>query len=203
MLRRLIDLSTTVKSDFHYVYLNAESRADIKWWNEFLPAWNGVSIIQDAPVTSEDLYLFTDASDLGIGGVYGDQWFSAPLQDHWVPSKCDINCREMLALWVAANAWGHLWRNKQIIIYTDNQAVVDVWYKGVATNPLMLQILRAIFFFAASHNINILVRHIPGLHNIDADFLSRLQVQRFKENHPSAERYPTPFSDQVWTVGGN
>ena len=200
MLRRLIDLSTTVKSDFHYIYLNAETREDIKWWNEFLPDWNGVSVIQQAFVSSEDLQLFTDASDLGIGGVFGDKWFYSPLRDDWSPQACDINCREMLALWAAVTSWGHLWVNKQIVIFSDNQAVVDVWKKGVAKHPRMLKLLRSIFFYAARNNINIMVRHIPGLLNTDADLLSRLQVHEFLLQHPSAEREPTPVMDRVWIV---
>ena len=36
-LRCLIDLSTTVSSLNHHITLNAEARADINWWVEFLP----------------------------------------------------------------------------------------------------------------------------------------------------------------------
>ncbi|KAL5457463.1 hypothetical protein EMCRGX_G034726 [Ephydatia muelleri] len=37
-LRRLIDLSTTARQLHHHVTLNAEARADIKWWEDFLPS---------------------------------------------------------------------------------------------------------------------------------------------------------------------
>ena len=106
----------------------------------------------------------------------------------------------MLALWAAVTSWGHLWTNKQIVIFSDNQAVVDVWKKGVAKHPRMLKLLRSIFFFAARNNINIMVRHIPGFLNTDADLLSRLQVHEFLRQHPTAERHPTPVKDRVWIV---
>ena len=41
-LRRLIDLSTTVASLEHFIYLNRQARADIEWWARFLPDWHGV-----------------------------------------------------------------------------------------------------------------------------------------------------------------
>ena len=39
-LQRLIDLSTRTKALHHYLYLNQEARADIRWWITFLPTWN-------------------------------------------------------------------------------------------------------------------------------------------------------------------
>ena len=44
-LRRLIDLSTSVSSLNHHITLISEGRADIAWWLEFLPSWNGVCFI--------------------------------------------------------------------------------------------------------------------------------------------------------------
>ena len=70
-LRRLIDLSTTVTSLNHFIYLNMEARADINWWLQFLPEWNGLSMIPPAPITTIDLKLFTDAPGEGFMGIIG------------------------------------------------------------------------------------------------------------------------------------
>ncbi|KAL5463980.1 hypothetical protein EMCRGX_G032933 [Ephydatia muelleri] len=43
-LRRLIQLSTTVRKLHHHIHLNPEARADLRWWNSFLPSWNGTSM---------------------------------------------------------------------------------------------------------------------------------------------------------------
>ena len=69
-LRRLIDLSTSVTNLNHHISLSSEARADIHWWIDFLPSWNGVELIQQDLVTSHSLRLFTDASLLGFGAVY-------------------------------------------------------------------------------------------------------------------------------------
>ena len=44
-LRRLIDLSTTVKKLHHHITLTAGARVDIQLWQDFLPGWSGVSLI--------------------------------------------------------------------------------------------------------------------------------------------------------------
>ena len=75
-LRRLIDLSTSVKKLHHHTTLTAGARADIKWWQDFLPGWNGVSLILQADwPTTADLNLFTDASGtLGFRAYFKGAW---------------------------------------------------------------------------------------------------------------------------------
>ena len=73
-LRRIIDLSTSATHLHHHITLNAEARADITWWLSFLPDWNGVELIHGPPTTSHSLQFFTDASSLGFGAVYENQW---------------------------------------------------------------------------------------------------------------------------------
>ena len=77
-LRRLIDFSTSITELHHHIILNASAREDITWWLNFLPPWNGKSMIPGFEWTSSaDLRLFTDASTtLGFGAVYGTHWFS-------------------------------------------------------------------------------------------------------------------------------
>ena len=51
-------------------------------------------------------------------------------------------------------------------------------------------------------NINVLMLHVPGISNIDADLLSRFQVQRFMERNPEADLVPTCVPPQVWELHG-
>ena len=202
-LRRLIDLSTTVDSLYHHISLNAEARADVEWWNRFLPEWNGVAIIHPTPITSIDLRLFTDASDVGFGCVYGNRWIFSGWREDWAPSlSCHINLRELFAVWAAVYTWGSDWANQEVVVFTDNRSVVDIWVTGTCTDKHMMSVIRSLFYFTAKLNINLLMAHVPGTDNINADLLSRLQVQAFKLNHPSADPYPTPLPDQVWDLPG-
>ena len=87
-LRRLIDLSTTVSRLSHHIHLNKEAKADLKWWQEFLISWNGVSIIQDRPLVASELVLATDAClNIGCRGTFGNRWFAGT----WPESYKDLD----------------------------------------------------------------------------------------------------------------
>ena len=202
-LRRLIDLSTVVSNLDHFIYLNREARADIDWWVRFLPEWHGVEIIHPTPITAIELRLFTDASDLGLGCMYGSHWVSAGWPDKWTPSpRCHINVRELFAVWAAVFTWGEQWANKEVVIFSDNQTTVDVWNTGSCSDNLMMAIIRAIFFKAARSNLNIVLSYIPGKENVDADLLSRFQVDEFLQRNPEADLQPTILAEAVWTLAG-
>ena len=99
-----IDLSTSVSSLNHHITLNSESKADVQWWLDFLPDWNGASTIQSEPVTSASLSLFTDASGASFGAVFDSVWFSA----EW-PRELGhhhINVKELFTIVAAVCTWG-------------------------------------------------------------------------------------------------
>ena len=165
-MRRLIDLSTTVSSLEHFIYLNRQARADIEWWARFLPDWHGVEIIHPPPVTSIELRLFTDASDLGLGCVFGTHWVSSGWAEGWHPSPvCHINVQELLAVWVAVFTWCHLWVNREIVNFADNRSPVEVWTLGSSNESGMMAVIPAIFFRAAKINLNLILGYVPGLEN--------------------------------------
>ena len=197
-LRRLIDLSTTASKLNHHVTMDAGAKADITWWKTFLPAWHGTEIIQGSPVTSYSLQLHTDASDVGFGAVFGNKWLYGPWRGD-IGSK-NINVRECFAIWAAIQTWGHNWVNKQILFFTDSMVVTLVWKTGTCRDKDLMGVVRAIFMFIATHNINIYMQHIPGVHNYSADKLSRLQVEQFKIRNPSAEVHPSAMPEAAWLI---
>ena len=197
-LRRLIDLSTSVYDLNHFITLNSESRADISWWLDFLPSWNGVCFIQAVPVTSVSLSLYTDASGMGFGAVYGRKWLSYPWPEHYLPFH--INIKELFAIVAAVITWGHEWHDQQILIFTDNSAITHVWRSGTSVDRAIMKLVRFLFLFVAQRNINVLMQHIPGHSNNAADALSRLQVHRFLQLHPSAAIQASAVPDMLWTV---
>ena len=66
----------------------------------------------------------------------------------------------------------------------------------------MMAIIRAIFFKAASVNLNLILSHISGKKNIDADMLSRLQVEDFLARNPHADEEPTILAPEAWSLNG-
>ena len=139
------------------------------------------NFFQSEPITSYTIKLFTNASLLGFGAVFDTRWFSA-------------------IVFACVFTWGDEWRNKQILFYTDNQVITHIWKTGTSTNKDIMRLVRSLFLFSARRNINILMVPIAGSSNVLADSLSRLQVDRFHQLHPSAAKRPTPISSNVWLL---
>ena len=197
-LRRLIDLSTTVRLPHFFITLNREAKADIAWWDRFVAQWNGVGFFRLTKHSSISLRLFTDACKRGMGGVYGNSWFSQPFPDS--SQNLHINVLEFFAVITAVLTWGEQWRNSSILFLTDNTGVIQAWEKRTSKDPNIMVLLREMFFFCAVRNIHPSFSHIAGLNNSKADALSRFQVTKFREMAPEADLMATEIPPLVWTL---
>ena len=197
-LRRLIDLSTTGPTLESKIVLDYEARLDIQWWQQFLPRWNGQEKIQPPVFTAATWGLYTDASKLGMGGVYLNRWFSVawPAAFH----QKHINVLELVAITAAIFLWGREWEDMDVVIYTDNKPVTDIWLSGSTKNKDMMSLLRNVFFFLARQNTNVRLEHVYGYRNNKADYLSRLQVTRFKAISENACDDPDIVPDEIWRI---
>ena len=194
-IRRLITLSTKAKRLHHRIRLNSDARADIAWWQEFLPTWNGTAqFVDQQPTDAADLELYTDASGThGCGAYFQGKWFHHDWQPHQQLSECvSIQWQELFAIVAAALTWGHTWRQKRIRFYCDNLAIVNSWEGKSSKHPRIMSLLRTLFLIAAKNNFTVSLKHLPGKSNEIADALSRKQFTRFFHLAPQAERLPTP-----------
>ena len=198
-LRRLIDLSTTVSRLHHYITLNTQARADIQWWCQFLPSWNGRAMFLDtAWVSATDIQLYTDASgSKGFGAYFAGDW----LRGDWQPTQClphrSIQWQELFAIFAAATTWAPRLCGKRLRFFCDNEAIVNAWQRKSAKHPQLADLLRRLFLCAAKHNFTLALTHIPGRENGIADALSRNQMTRFFSLAPQANRHPTPVPDEL------
>lgn len=195
-MRRLIDLSSASLELSDTVSLTEDALEDIRWWSEFSADWNGAAFFQDPIMTSEQLNFFTDASGLGLGGWFEDRWFSIvlPKTDHTVP----IHLLEFCAVAIAIVTWSDKLSNKQVLISTDNNDIVQVWKTGSCKDKALMSLVRKLFLFIANRNINVLMTHVAGKENLFADLLSRLQVVRFLQLHSSALPVPSQIPEEAW-----
>ena len=145
-LRRLIELSTSARELHHHIHLNASARADIAWWWSFGSQWNRVSLL--AP-PSPSVSLLTDA--LGAWGC-GGLWYPHLFKFQWCLEWLSLNIavKELLPIVVSAATWGHCWRGKTVLCFSDNMAVVHGLNKHSVKNPLLMHLLRALFFCQGS-----------------------------------------------------
>ena len=199
-LRRLIDLSTTVRPLHHHITLNREAHADLTWWSHYLPTWSGTSLVLETDWSpAPDMQLFTDASNVGYGAFWAGEWFNA----HWTPSQAHhtIAWKELYAILAACSTWGHTWQRKRMLFHCDNAAVVDIWRRGSCKCMHLMSLVRHLFFMAARGNYHVGITHIPGTSNRIADHLSRFSMQEFRLAAPHAAAQPTPVVTPVQQTG--
>lgn len=201
--RRLISLSTKAHRLHHRLRLNSHARADIQWWQDFLPTWNGTARFLDPNTTeASDLDLYTDASGThGCGAYYSGEWFHYPWQPHQQLSPItSIQWQELFAILAATLTWGHHWNQKRIRFYCDNKTIVEGWQNMSSKHPRLLTLFRTLFLHAARHNFTITFKHLPGRHNLLADALSRRQFSLFFSLAPQAAKEPTPTPGVLTTL---
>ena len=161
LLRKNFDKKTIV--------ITEEFKQDLKWFNTFLPVYNGVTFFKYVP--SKLVHL--DACPTGLGAIYDQQVYAMDLPHGW--SSKNIAHLEMINILVSIKVWHTQWANQSVLIKCDNQAVVSVLATGRARDQTMATYARNIFMWLSAFNIDVRVVHVAGKLNPVADLLSRWQ----------------------------
>ena len=149
-----------------------------------------------------DMQLYTDASSThGFGAYYLGEWFRGDWRKQQNLEGKSIAWQELFAVVVACLAWGSQWSSKRVLVHCDNQTVADLWQHGSSRCPALMSLVRCMFFAAASNNYTVVIKHIPGSHNVIADALSRAQMAKFRAQAPGASLQPTPLPPGALTLG--
>ena len=152
-----------------------EFRKDLLWWSEFLPLYNGVSMMALENWSLPDEVFATDACLTGCGGwnCERQEFFHMEFPEKIKDMKYSINALELLTIVVAVKVWGRQWSGKRIVVHCDNEVSVTVLNTGRSQNEFLQSCLREIEFFAAKFQFEIRGNHIPGIENRIPDALSR------------------------------
>ena len=87
---------------------------------------------------------------------------------------------EILNLVVGLKVWGTHWKDKTVEIKCDNMAVVKVLRSGHARDSVLVMCACNTWLLCAMFNIQLVVNHIPGCHNVIADLLSGWQADKHR-----------------------
>ena len=106
---------------------------------------------------------------------------------------------ELYPIVVAAYIFGKEWQTKKIMFICDNQAVISILRKGRSTCPHIMKLMRTFTWLALTNNFHFSASYIESKKNIEADLLSRFQVEEFKKLRPDADPQATqcPSPDQL------
>ena len=193
-IRRMIDLSKSVKYLHYKVYLNKEFHKDLDWWLSYLHSWNGISMFYDEHwLPNTALELFTDASNIALGGYYGSHWFCLKFEGtlNFLKDK-SINYRELLAIVIAFCTWCSHFSQKRILFHCDNSSVVDIINKGTSKSSDIMELIRTLLFQCALFGCELRAEWIDTKTNFLADDLSRMNIEGFKHIHKADKNMTDP-----------
>ena len=166
------------------IWLSKDVKEDLLVWQSFLSGFNGRSFfLADQWKNSNQLELYTDASGaLGYGAVFGRHW----CYGQWPHSWCHLNIAflELYPIVLSLHLWGHDMQNQRIFFFTGNEALVHVINKQSCRNKNLMFLVHRLVLVCLERNI-FKAKHIPGVHNVLADALSRLKLQTFKQLAPA------------------
>ena len=98
--------------------------------------------------------------------------------------------KELVPIVMGCAVRGPCFAHKTVLLLCDNISVVIVVTKGYSRDKTVMHLLRSLWFFAATFDINIVSQHIPGEVNIPADMLSRNNLTQFFFSQPQENRLP-------------
>ena len=177
-MRRLIDLSCVPKQPYHFVRLGSEAKLDLSWWIKGLALFHGSCGFKcDLPLPR--FCFATDACPTGGGGFLGTDWFYVNWElDCPELVGSHINELELATVFIALSRWGSKLSGTHVRIRSDNMATVSALNKSTTRGPALMPWVREIFWLCVRYDITITSRHIPGIENILADRVSRLDSIR-------------------------
>jgi hypothetical protein len=164
-LRSLPDKQETVIPD--------SVRKDIFWWYEFLPLYNGVSMMALEEWSEPDSVFSSDACLTVCGAFAEGRYFHLSFPLSVSVQTLHITQLEMLTVVVATKMWCRHWKGKRIRVYCDNYASVLVINSGKTRDLYLQSCLREHCFVAAVNEFEIRAVHIAGVDNRLCDLLSR------------------------------
>ena len=167
----LFSFLSCVSHPSHFIRLNLEVRADLTWWRHLLYYWNSFSFF---PLPTPSSHVYSEASGSFGCGAFCTKWLQLPWPNKYV--DVGIAAKELVPIMIAAAVWGPAWSGHHVRFHCNNEAVVSVIQRRAARLPLLVQLLRCLFFYASVYHFDFSSCHIPGVSNSAADAISRNQL---------------------------
>ena len=155
----------------HQIRMTSEILYHLKWWLQEDRYHQGIPLKIDPPSHT----FFTDASLSGWrahvepeGLLFHGLWTEDQSQLH-------INVLEMKAIFLSLSQAVHKVKNTTVLVLTDNTTVVAyIRHQGGTHSTELSEEVWSVLNLCFNHNIQLLVKHIPGRFNTLADRMSRV-----------------------------
>ena len=172
------------------VDLDGAFKADLLVWQHLLLNYNSVRLIRKVRDVPEH-HCFTDATANPNWGWWGAVWDNHWTKGKWTPHfirsyNFSIDFLELYAVVVAVETFKVQWANSTVVIHSDNMPTVDVLRSMSSRSKDMMLLIRYLALTCMLHQIQIVSQYCPGGQNVKADALSRFQMAKFFQEHPTA-----------------
>ena len=81
----------------------------------------------------------------------------------------------MYPIFVAFHLFGHRWENHTVLVLSDNYSVVNILSKLSSRDKHIMVLVREMVSIMVRYNFKVRPQHLPGVSNLIADKISRLQ----------------------------
>lgn len=197
---RMYATAAKLRELHYFTRLNREFKSDLAWWHAFVHHWNGLCILRSPSSPSPvQTTIQTDASgSWGCAAVYSHHWLQWQWPEIWISR--DIMAKELVPVVLSCAVWGPLLARQNVLLQCDNLSLVAAINKGSAKTPIVMHLLRCLWFFCAYFDITLTASHIPGAINTLADQLSRNKMLDFFKTSLEASKLPTPLPPSVLEI---
>ena len=184
----------------YHIKINQEMRSDLLMWEKFLqhPSIYAREFMDFASTLNVvEISMFSDASrnpDLGYGGVVGTSWmYGMWNKEFFIKFKPSIAYLELYALVGTVVNWIHHYRNRRIILFCDNQSVVEMVNKTTSSCKNCMVLIRILVLKSLMGNVRVFAKYQKSKENVVSDLLSCIQITKFKALRTDWDMYPTPI----------
>ena len=199
-LRRLYTAHAALPNHFH-ISITKNMKQDLHTWRHLFS--NTAAYRPILPDPSPSVTIFTDAtakSGLGFGAICEPDWLYGIWPSAFLLTKPSIELLELFPIVLAIETWQDLLANQSVLVYSDNQAAVQVTNNLTSSCHLSMGLVRRLALTCMSRNILLNCEYLPGELNSTADSISRLQWQKFRQLKPRAAILPTPPNQELWPI---
>ena len=172
----------------HHIIINAEMRGDLEMWRTFMSHQSiyARSFMDFSKyMAADEIIMYSDTAKspkLGFGGICGDSWMYSQWPNGFIKSQDpSIGYLELFTLVMTVINWIHRFANKRVILFCDNQSVIQMVNNTTSSCPNCMVLIRMLVLKSLTENVRIFARYIRSKDNVASDLLSRLKISEFKQ----------------------
>ena len=156
----------------------------------------------DKILMANEIDLFTDAAKsdrLGFGCVFGDRWTCGTWNGFVKECNPSIEYLDLYALALAIELWAPNLKDRRLVVFCDNEAVVNVVNHSSTGLENCMVLIRLIVLTSMMYNVRFFVQHVRGVCSEWVDALSRGKMKKFFElAGPTVDRCKTLMPEKLW-----